>query len=293
MKFQAMVPLLVGVIWTLGGCSGGVAPATSAATGNSGMARASTTRPTIVGQGRMSQAEIQIKGEIQIKAGPGITEAETTQLRRYLVRGRQRVEAFFERPFAAPFTVFLFARRADLDRFWRKKWNMPGFKSRCWMVASGTEDSLSLLVPGAWRKQACDHDPARPTHVQNLITHELVHVYHDQFNPAVAFEGFEPMSWFVEGLATHVSGQLQEGYLASPAEALRLGRGPTSLAKAWSGKYRYGVCGTMVKFLQTRGGKALLINLLKTTSSAQLHELIGLNEQQLLAQWRSWMVKQK
>ncbi len=222
-------------------------------------------------------------------ASPGVTAAERDRLTRCVARGVKKVESFFGGQFSARFTVYLLASRADLDRFWRRQWDEPTFRSQCWMVASGRGDAVVLLSPQAWRKEACEHDPDREVHVENLVTHELVHAYHDQHNPAHGFEGLEAIEWFAEGIATYVSEQMDEGRQASPTEAVRLNLGPRTLDQAWTGKYRYGVCGSLVKFLASRGGKPLLIRLLRATSPAEIYRETGLEEEQLLQAWRDWV----
>ena len=223
--------------------------------------------------------------------GPDNRPVENEYIVHSVVEGIERVEAFFKDPFLDEFGVYLFDNRKDLDEFWRTLWDLPTFRSECWMVASGSQDTLAILTPRAWREEACEHDPEKEEHVQNLITHELVHLFHDQYNRADGFDGFASMSWFVEGLATYVSGQLDEGYLASPVEAVRQGLAPESLSEAWRGKYRYGVCASIVKYLKSRGGKGLLKRLLWATTPEEILREIGISERELLEEWHDWLLK--
>src|SRR5882672_6986684 len=47
------------------------------------------------------------------------------------------VKSFFGSSHAKEFNIFIHPGRHSLDSTWQKDWNMPGFKSECWMVASG------------------------------------------------------------------------------------------------------------------------------------------------------------
>ena len=196
---------------------------------------------------------------------------------------RQQVETFFGVPFPSAFEVTIYPDRASLDAYWREAWSMPDFTSQCWMVASGTADGLRLLSPRTWAAEACEHDDADTARVQALITHEITHVFHGQHLPDRRFDGMDNVAWFVEGLATHVSGQLDLGYLASGSEAIAEDSAPTTLSTAWSGKFRYGVCGSIVRFIDSRLGRRGLMEMLPLKTEAELLKVVGLSEEELLA----------
>jgi len=209
---------------------------------------------------------------------------------RLVARGMDAVERFWGRPFSRGFEVRVLANRAALDRFWRGLWKEPAFKSACWMVASGQDEVMALLNPVAWKEQACDHDPDDAGHLQNLVTHELAHVYHDHQNRLVGFTGGEPIGWFIEGVAVLVSGQLAEKKRFTAAQAIKDGRAPRRLTNAWSGKYRYGVSGSLVAYLDHTLGRPRLRSLLAATSPAELLAGIGMTEDELLQGWQRWVV---
>jgi hypothetical protein len=123
-------------------------------------------------------------------------------------RGAREAERFFSEPFSRPFDLRVFPDRPSLTAFWRRAWNAPEFEPQCWMVASGTAGTLAVLSPGAWKAEACEHDPRDRAATQKLLTHEIVHVYHGQRSPDPEFQDSEEVGWFVEGLAVLVSGQL-------------------------------------------------------------------------------------
>jgi hypothetical protein len=198
---------------------------------------------------------------------------------------RARIEAFFERPFEEPVLVRIFPDRAAFDAYTTDAW---GFATECWMVGAGATHELLLLTPGAWAAEACDHDPEDPEELAELVAHELVHVYHMQRNPSKEFEGADEIGWFVEGLATYVSGQLDGGgHRARAREALTAGELPARLADAWSGPYRYGVSGTLVEYVDRLGGRAVLNTLLQATRQSEILAALGVDEPTLLEGWRA------
>lgn len=157
------------------------------------------------------------------------------------------------------------------------------------MVASGVADEVRLLSPRAWTTEACEHDAEDELHLRRLVAHELVHAYHGQHNPSPDFVDVSGIDWFAEGLATYASGQLEDPALASAREALERGAGPDSLARAWTGRYRYGVSGSLVAFVDRELGRGRILELLGASSGEELLALIGRDEEELLADWRVWV----
>jgi len=168
------------------------------------------------------------------------------------------------------------------------EWGMS--ETACWMVAAGVTDRMIILSPRVWEVEACEHDPNDAQHVQDIVVHELVHVFHGQHNPTGDFTGAEEVGWFVEGLAVHVSGQLGHGHLAEPREAIEQGVAPTRLVDAWSGKYRYGVSGSLVAFMDQTYGREVIRRMLAVTNQAELLALAGVTEGELLDQWRQYVI---
>ena len=222
-----------------------------------------------------------------------VTAADTpgaSELERVVAEGRAQVEAFFGAPFPEPVRVLVQPDRAAFDASFPPEWGVG--QTQCWMVAYGVADRLSLLSPRVWRAEACEHDPDDAVHVQRLVTHELVHAYHGQHNPTRDFSGIEEATgWFAEGLAVLASGQLDAERLAGARRAVAEGRGPTDLRTAWSGADRYGVCGSLVAFLETRCGREGLVRLLAATDFEAFLQEAGLTEEAWLAAWRGWLVE--
>ena len=202
--------------------------------------------------------------------------------------GRALIEAFFGLPFRDDVAVTIAPDRAAFTAAFPPEWGMSD--TACWMVATGVADFMVILSPRVWGTEACEHDATDARHVRDIVVHELVHVFHGQHNPTRDFTGAEEIGWFAEGLAVHVSGQLHRGRLAEPREAVELGLGPERLADAWSGRYRYGVSGSLVAFFESRVGREGLRQMLAVTNQEDLLAILKLDEQQCLAQWREYVL---
>jgi hypothetical protein len=217
-----------------------------------------------------------------------IDAAVVAQLRIPLQEGRKRVEVFFGRPFARPFDIEIFSGRAAFDSYFQKRWKVP--KTEAWMVAAGVADRFMILSLRVWKTEAVEHNPADAAHLRDLIAHELVHVYHGQQNPTGDFDGMDDLGWFVEGLATYVSGQLSHEHRGAPAAAIQAGKAPDRLAAAWSGRYRYGVCGSMVEFIDQRWGRPTIWKLLAVTKPDVALKLLGVTEAEFLKEWQRFVL---
>jgi hypothetical protein len=200
---------------------------------------------------------------------------------------RAQIETFFGQPFRQPVSVLVAPNRAAFDAALPAAWGIA--PSQCWMVGVGVADNLYLVSPTAWASDACEHDAADAQHVQDIVTHELVHAFHGQHNPSRDFANAEEVGWFVEGLAVYVAGQLDRGRSSNPAEAIAADAAPTRLAEAWSGRYRYGVCGSMVQYIDQTYGRATVIALLSATTQQQVLDRLGVSEADFLTAWRAWV----
>ncbi len=229
----------------------------------------------------------------KIKEGDGYrlhyTPADASGLAslvRNLAAGREKVTLFFDQPFRKSFDVYVFPDRASLDRQWEKDWKLPGFKSECWMVASGTASRLDLLSPNSWARDACEHRSSDSNAVQQIITHELTHVFHGQQNPVGGFDDMDEMAWLIEGLATYASGQLTEQKLKQVRDSIAAGRTPASLGECWTGNLRYPRAGSIVRYIDRTYGRKKLYSLLAYTQSAGVLAALGTTEGELLGAWK-------
>lgn len=216
--------------------------------------------------------------------GTAACGAAGTGVERFVSSGREAVEVFFGERFARQFEVKVFPDRTALTEFARQRWGMQ--KTDCWMVAMGVASTMVILSPDAWKTEACEHEPT-DAHISQIVTHELVHVFHGQHNPSNEFEGMDDAGWFVEGLAVYAAGQLDADRLARLRRALVAGKGPQRLAQAWSGELRYAVAGSLVQYIDQRLGRARLREMLAATTNAELLAALDLSEDELLAAWRA------
>ena len=201
------------------------------------------------------------------------------------------VRSFFHSDFKQRFNVYLFPNRSSLNSQWRKDWNMPNFNSECWMVASGVAGRLDILSPLDWKNEACDHDASDTIEIQQIVTHELVHVFHGQHNPTRTFDGMDDLSWFVEGLACFVSGQLSEERIDKVKSRLRQGNAPEKLSFLWTGNDKYGQAGSFVEFLEGKFGRETIIRLLPYTDLASILAFLKTDEASLLSEWKENMLE--
>jgi hypothetical protein len=227
----------------------------------------------------------QDKGTFEI-----ITTAEDVEtgraLRPTLLGGVRRIERFLGAPFPKPFIVEILPSRAAFDE--RLNRELGGEAPQRWMVAMGLSGGVVLLSPRLWKTDADEHDGSDRDHVRDILLHELVHVHHAQRNPSRDFEGMDDLGWFVEGLAVYASGQLTGSHRTAAAKAIAEGKAPVSLAAAWSGKFRYGVCGSMVEYIDKRFGRKALIGLLGATRPVTALNQLRVTEAGFLSDWKRW-----
>jgi hypothetical protein len=194
------------------------------------------------------------------------------------------IESFFGAPFPDPIHFHLVDERADFDAAVKKFGLSP---TECWMVGVGTADLMVVLSPAAWRKQACEHDPHDLEATRQLLKHELIHVYHGQFNPTRDFTGVDDLDWFIEGLAVFGSGQLTKDRLDHMEAAVAAGQVPGALSRIWTGPNRYAFAGSLVRYVDQTWGRATLVRLLQARNSAEAFAILRTNEKSLLAGWRA------
>ena len=205
--------------------------------------------------------------------------------------GLASAKTFFNSPYNKPFDIYIHPDRHSLDSTWQKDWNMPGFKSECWMVASGIATRLDVISPVLWDREACEHVYAETKKTQQLITHELIHVYHGQLNASPDFSKAEGIDWFVEGLATYGSGQCNSTRIAEIKKAISDNKTPNGLDEFWTGKLKYGLSGSVVMFIDNRYGRSKLIELLPFNRKADILSTLNTTESELLVEWKKYIQK--
>ncbi|HXD94077.1 MAG TPA: hypothetical protein VNX01_12760, partial [Bacteroidia bacterium] len=212
------------------------------------------------------------------------TSADIKNLKEYkklMDNGIVSVNNFFGATYNKSFDVIIHPNRHSLDSTWRKDWAMPDFKSECWMVASGIATKLDIISPITWDKEACEHIYSQTKKTQQLITHELVHVYHGQLNPSPDFSKVEGLDWFVEGLATFASGQCDLTRIVEIKNAISQNKIPDGLDNFWTGNLKYGLSGSVVMFIDKKYGRAKLKQLLPLTKKSDLLSVLKITETDL------------
>lgn len=220
------------------------------------------------------------------------TSTDEPNLKEYnklIKNGITSVTTFFNSKFKQPFEVYIHPNRKSLDSTWQKDWNMPDFKSECWMVASGVSTKLDIISPKMWDSESCEHRFTETTKTQQLITHELVHVFHGQYNVSPDFSNVEGIDWFVEGLATFASGQCNKKRIDEVKKAIIENTIPQQLDNFWTGKYKYGISGSMVMFIDHKYGREKLKALLSFNKKTEILDALKTTETNLLAEWKQYM----
>lgn len=216
------------------------------------------------------------------------TEKDKSFLKDYsqlLANGMATVTAFFDSSYRTKFKVFVHPHRHSLDSTWQLDWNMPSFKSECWMVASGVARRVDMISPQVWDKESCEHSSSNKEKIQQIITHELVHVFHGQRNFSNDFSVTEKADWFIEGLATYVAGQCDSTALASVKELIVTRTYPKTIDIFWEGKLRYGLSGSLVMYIDKNFGRDKLKRMLPFNKKSELLKELGVSEEELLAGW--------
>ncbi|MBA4853073.1 hypothetical protein [Emticicia sp. BO119] len=206
-----------------------------------------------------------------------------------LAKGIQSVESFIKSPFKNTFGVYIHPNRQSLDAEWQKDWGVPDFKSECWMVASGIATKLVMLSPKRWSAESCEHDYNETAKTQNLITHELFHVYHGQLNASPDFSNIDKIDWFVEGFATYASGQCDADRIKEIKRAIEENKIPASLDNFWTGKLKYGLSGSVVLYIDYKYGRDTLKELLPMSKKAEILSKLAISEQDLIKNWKQYI----
>jgi hypothetical protein len=147
-----------------------------------------------------------------------------------------------------------------------------------------------MISPKLWDKQSCEHIYSETTHTQQLITHELVHIYHGQLNISPDFSNVEGIDWFIEGLATFASGQCDSTRIAEVKKAISENKIPKSLDNFWTGKIKYGLSGSVVQFIDHKYGREQLKRLLPLNKKSEVLSILKTTEAELLEEWQEYIL---
>lgn len=222
------------------------------------------------------------------------TSADDSRKDEYLAlikQGIKQVQIFTGQRYQKTFTINIHPSRASLDSQWQKDWGMPEFKSECWMVASGVALQLDMLTPAQWEAESCEHTYSDKIKTQQLITHELMHVYHGQKNTSPDFSNTEGIDWFVEGLATYAAGQCDKNRLQEVKNAVLANAAPLQLDNFWKGKLKYALSGSMILFIDETYGRPKLLELISFNKKTEILATLNTSEQELIDRWKEFITK--
>lgn len=208
------------------------------------------------------------------------------ELLNQIKKGMENVSLFFEEEFSNTVNIHIYADRASLDQQWQQAWGMPDFRSECWMVASGAASRLDLLAPAAWSGEACEHDAANKSATQQLITHELVHIFHGEHNAFPGFDAAQGIDWLIEGMATYASGQLDADRIGRLKKALFNGEIPDKLSLFWTGPNKYGLSGSLVAYIDKQYGREKLTSLMALNTLPEVLKALETTESDLIQRWK-------
>ena len=119
-----------------------------------------------------------------------------------------------------------------------------------------------------------------------MILGTTIHVYHGQYNPDHGFSYIENLDWLVEGIATYISGQLDQKRLQRIKQAIQENKTPSSLNNFWKGQDKYGLSGSMAAFVDKLWGRNKFFGLLKLTKKQEVLQAINLTEVELISNWK-------
>jgi len=205
---------------------------------------------------------------------------------RYADEEAPRIERELGGTFGRAFAIELFATRDSLTAFWRTTWQQPSLVPACWMIGSATADMIALLAPRIWLTAACGQDPTNATYVRRIVAHETTHVLHRRLNGAPASVRMDQLSWFAEGLAVAVSGQLDAAARDRVRNMQLGGRLPTRTADLLQSGYD--AAGSLVAFIRGRW-PAQQSSLLRATTQRELLSVLGIDETTLMREWAATM----
>jgi hypothetical protein len=219
-----------------------------------------------------------------------VSAADSSQipsLRAMAITGRGVVKAFFGGTVIPSFAITVYGTRAAWDSLWRAR----NIEPACWIIGGAGAGGLDLFSPRLWASESCGHGGGA-VEVQQVVTHEEVHVHHDQqlARANVRLDG--TMVWFREGLAVLVSGQLTAADRQALRSALAGGAMVARLEDLWTGSLAYPMSGSMAEYLDRHYGRAGILALLEVPSKSGLLARLGVSEVELLAAWRSELLSQ-
>jgi hypothetical protein len=110
-------------------------------------------------------------------------------------------------------------------------------------------------------------------------------------NASPDFSDVSGMDWFVEGLATYASGQLDAERIGEVKNAIAKNEIPGGLDNFWTGKLKYGLSGSVVMYIDKKFGREKLKQLLPFNKKDQILNSLGITESELINGWKDYIKK--
>ncbi|MBK7130950.1 MAG: hypothetical protein IPM74_18370 [Crocinitomicaceae bacterium] len=202
----------------------------------------------------------------------------------WIVRSISKIESFFSKKFLEKFDVFIYSERDSLDKVLALNYNIPNFRSECWLVAIGERLRIDLLSPRVWSSQSCEPGANDTNAIYQIVTHELVHVFHQQHCQNI--QRNENMQWFTEGLAVYVSGQLGNVPDTTIKNLLLEADSPESLIDLKNNPYNYNLSGSLVEYIDENYGRNVVFKMISIEDASELLENLKVSEAQLIVEWK-------
>lgn len=202
----------------------------------------------------------------------------------WIERGIGKIESFFSKKFLEKFDVVIYSERDSLDKMLALNYNLPDFKSECWLVAVGERLRIDMLSPRVWASQSCEPGANDTSAIYQIVTHELVHVFHEQYGQNIHRN--ENMQWFTEGLAVYVSGQLENIPDTTIKNSLFEAGSPDNLIGIKSTPQNYILSASLVEYIDEKYGRDVVFNMIFMEDALELFENLKISEARLIAEWK-------
>ena len=196
---------------------------------------------------------------------------------------RQQIESFTGEAIAGDFDVRIYPDREQFEAYWRE----VGFTPQCWMIARVTRTGIDMLAPRVWAADGCGHDGANTTEVQQVMSHEAMHVFHARVNPLPEVNHLASLKWLNEGVAVYSAEQLDASMRSQAAQFAAGDLSGVSLSSLGLTSVGYSVGGSIAEFIDQSYGRTTLLHALRAPSTTAVLDTLHISEPGLLASWKA------
>jgi hypothetical protein len=196
---------------------------------------------------------------------------------------RRQIELFAGEPIAGDFDLRIYPDRAQFEAYWRE----IGFTPQCWMIARATRSGIEMLTPRVWAAEGCGHDGGNSTEVQQVVTHEAMHVCHARVNPLPEVNNVGSLKWFTEGIAVYSAQQVNASMRSQAAQFASGDLTGVSLSSLGPTSVGYSVGGSIAEFIDQVYGRAAMLRALRAPSTPAVLDTLHVSEADLLVSWKA------